>query len=147
MLGLSIADYTDLTTSVTDIVHNAWPMSLTRLVRGFEPQFKTMRNLIDLARECRRPGGPKIVFQFISSVATVGYHLFVSGQSLAPEEKVTVDSALPIGYADAKLICEHMMKETLHQYPNDFRAMTVRLGRLRARRRPHIGIRWNIWHI
>jgi thioester reductase-like protein/SAM-dependent methyltransferase/acyl carrier protein len=130
MLGLSTADYTDLTTSVTDIVHNAWPMSLTRPVRGFEPQFKTMRNLIDLARECRRPGGPKIVFQFISSIATVGYHPFVSGQSLAPEEKVTVDSALPIGYADAKLICEHMIKETLHQYPDDFRAMTVRLGQI-----------------
>lgn len=130
MFGLSKADYANLTTSVTDIIHSAWPMSLTRLVHGFEPQFRTMRNLIDLARDCRRPGGPKVVFQFISSVATVGYHPVVSGLSLAPEEKMTVESALPVGYADAKLVCEHMIEETLHRYPDHFRAMAVRLGQI-----------------
>ncbi|TVY50464.1 Citrinin polyketide synthase, partial [Lachnellula cervina] len=133
MLGLSAAEYKSLAKSVNLIVHNAWAMSMTRPVRAFELQIKTMRNLIDFARECacqRQPNDPKIGFQFISSVSVMGYHPFVSGKALAPEERVAVDSVLPMGYADAKLVCEYMLDETLHHHPNDFRTMVVRIGQI-----------------
>ena len=35
-----------------------------------------------------------------------------------------------MGYADAKLICEYMLDETLHHYPDDFRTMAVRVGQI-----------------
>jgi acyl transferase domain-containing protein/nucleoside-diphosphate-sugar epimerase/acyl carrier protein/SAM-dependent methyltransferase len=133
MLGLSAGRYQHLVNCVTDVVHNAWAMSMTRAVRGFDPQFKTMRNLIDLCRDCAgqtRLGMRKVGFQFISSVSVVGCHPFLSNKALVPEQRVNAASALSMGYADAKLICEHMLDETLHQYPDHFRTMSVRVGQI-----------------
>ncbi|KAJ5543164.1 type I iterative polyketide synthase [Penicillium sp. DV-2018c] len=128
-LNLDPETYQYLVSNVTDIIHNAWAMSMTRPVRGFEPQFKAMRNLINLARDCASEGR-KVGFQFISSVSVVGSHPFLTGEARVPEERVDVDSALPMGYADAKLVCEHMLDETLHQYPEFFRASAVRIGQI-----------------
>ena len=132
MLGLSTLDYENLAHSVTHIVHNAWPMSIKRPVKGFEKQFRVMQNLIDFASDisCRRPQGSKVGFQFISSTATVGHHPLVSGKARAPEEKMTVESVLPSGYSDAKLVCERMLDETLHKYTDRFRPMAVRIGQI-----------------
>jgi malonyl CoA-acyl carrier protein transacylase/nucleoside-diphosphate-sugar epimerase len=132
-LGLTNDDYTKLVNSVTNIVHNAWPMSITRQINAFESQFKAMRNLIDLAQECSAGHlrkRQKIGFQFISSIATVGCHPFVSGEALVPEEKMTVDSVMPTGYGDAKLVCERLLDETLHKYPSQFRPMVVRIAQI-----------------
>ena len=129
-LGLSPPDYDSLASSVTHIVHNAWPMSIKRPVKGFESQMLVMRHLIDLAREiaCRR--STQVGFQFISSIATVGYYPLHTGHTTVPEERMTVDSVLPSGYGDAKLVCERMLDETLHQYPQCFRPMVVRIGQI-----------------
>ncbi|KAF2686224.1 putative polyketide synthase [Lentithecium fluviatile CBS 122367] len=132
-LGMTIGDYQELTQSVTDIVHNAWPMSLKRSIKGFEQQFEVMANLIAFARGCASLCGatePKIGFQFISSIAVVGHHPFVSGRAVVPEERMAVVSAPPIGYAEAKLVCENMLKETLHRQPRSFKPVTVRLGQI-----------------
>ena len=132
MLGLPGSEYQYLADKVTLIVHNAWPMSITRPVKAFESQFKVMRNLIELASKAasRRPEGPKIGFQFISSIATVSYFPIRSGKARVPEERMTVESVLPTGYGDAKLICERMLEETLGKQPEHFRPMTVRIGQI-----------------
>uniref|UniRef100_A0AAU8H3X2 SpoA n=1 Tax=Sporormiella sp. TaxID=2012087 RepID=A0AAU8H3X2_9PLEO len=132
-LGLTSEDYRELTQIVTDIVHNAWPMSLKRPVKTFEQQFEVMANLIAFARGCASLRGvtdPKIGFQFISSIAVVGHHPFVSGRAVVPEERMAVVSAPPMGYAEAKLVCENMLKETLHRQPGSFKTMSVRLGQI-----------------
>ena len=132
MLGLPRAAHEKLLGIVTHIVHNAWPMSGKRPVRGFESQFQVMRNLIDFARDlsCRRRKGSKVSLQFISSIATVGHYPLITGDSNVPEERMAIDSVLPNGYGDAKFVCERMLDETLHRYPEDFRTMAVRLGQV-----------------
>lgn len=132
MLGIPHNEYETLLNTVTHIIHNAWPMTGKRPVKGFELQFQTMRNLIDFARDvsCRREKGSKVSFQFISSIATVGYYPLWSGNVNVPEERMTIDSVLPNGYGDAKFICEKMLDETLHKYPDQFRVMAVRLGQV-----------------
>ena len=132
LLGLPPNEYQYLLDNVTHIVHNAWPMSITRPVNAFEPQFKTMHNLIELASQIShdRSQGPRIGFQFISSIGTVGLFPVWSGQTLVPEERMIVKSVLPNGYGDAKLVCEHILEETLQQYPCHFRAMSVRIGQI-----------------
>ena len=132
MLGLSNSEYNYLADNITHIVHNAWPMSITRPINTFEPQFETMQNLIELARlsSCRRPQRSKFGFQFISSIATVGYFPVWSGKTRAPEERMTVESVLQTGYGDAKLVCERILEETLQKQPEHFRAMTVRIGQI-----------------
>ncbi|KAL4809797.1 hypothetical protein BDV18DRAFT_166560 [Aspergillus unguis] len=132
MLGLSTDQYQHLVNSVTDVIHNAWAMSMTRQVRSFEPQFKTMRNLIDLCRACadRQHSNAQIGFQFVSSVSVVGCHPFITNQPLVPEQRVNAESVLSMGYADAKLVCERMLDETLHQHPDRFRTTAVRVGQI-----------------
>ena len=132
MLGLTTNDYEYLSENVTHIVHNAWPMSLTRPVNAFESQFKAMQNLVQLAHAiaCRTAPGPKVGFQFISSIATVGYYPLQTGKARVPEEGMEVKYVLPTGYSDAKLVCERMLDETLHKYPDRFHAMSVRIGQI-----------------
>lgn len=131
-LGLSESDYETLLHSVTHVIHNAWLMSVTRPVKGFESQFKTMANLIELACEISsiRLEGFQVGFQFISSFATVGCYTLRNRQTRIPEEPVTAQSLFPSGYAEAKLVCERMIDETLHKYPYRFRAMVVRIGQI-----------------
>ncbi|KAJ5641292.1 hypothetical protein N7490_005292 [Penicillium lividum] len=128
-LGLTAERYKDLTGMVTAIVHNAWPMSGARPIRGFEAQFAAMRNLIDLARDAAYVS-QTITFQFISSIAVVGYSPLWSGNRNVPEERVGIESILPNGYGDAKYVCERMLDATLHKYPDNFRPMCVRLGQV-----------------
>lgn len=132
MLGLPQETYKTLTRSVTHIVHNAWPMSLTRTTKAYEAQFQVMRNLIDLARDCTslRPSNFCFSFQFISSIGAVGYYPLWSGRSLAPELPATADTALPVGYADAKIVCERMIEKTLRRHPDRFRGMAVRIAQI-----------------
>ena len=132
MLGLPSTEYEYLVDNVTHIVHNAWPMSIMRPVKAFESQFKVMHNLIELASKAssRCLAGSKIGFQFISSIATVGYFPIWSGKARVPEQRMTVESVLPTGYGDAKLVCERILEETLEKQPERFRPMTVRIGQI-----------------
>ncbi|KAL5355203.1 hypothetical protein BJX96DRAFT_181164 [Aspergillus floccosus] len=132
LLGLPAETYQELVSTATHIIHNAWPMSLTRTIKGYESQFKAMQNLINFAQQAaaRRPPPFKFGFQFISSVGVVGYYPLRYGTVLAPEETMAADSVLPVGYAEAKLVCEHMLDETLHRYPDRFRSMAVRIAQI-----------------
>ncbi|KAF2724203.1 ketoacyl-synt-domain-containing protein [Polychaeton citri CBS 116435] len=133
-LGLDWTQYDNLTASVTHIIHQAWPMSATRALSGFRSQFQVMRNLIDFARDVtsRRPKGFKVSFQMVSSIGVVGLfnkHKHVK-KVVVPEMRASIDSVLPNGYSEAKWGCERMLDETLHRYPDNFRAMVARLGQI-----------------
>ncbi len=131
-LGLPDDAYQDLLRNVTHIIHNAWAMTIKRPLKGFESQLNAMRNMIDLARDasCKRPRGTKVNFQFVSSIAVVGQYPIWKGDKNVPEERMPIGAILPIGYADAKYICELMLDKTLHQYPDRFRTSVVRLGQI-----------------
>ena len=131
-LGLSDTEYKVLVGKVSSVLHNAWPMSGKRLIKGFEAQFQASRNLIDLARDVAssRPAGAKFNFQFISSIGVVGHYPLWSGETRVPEERMTVKSVLPNGYCDSKFTIERMLDETLHKHPDRFRTMTARLGQV-----------------
>ncbi|KFZ17736.1 hypothetical protein V502_04427 [Pseudogymnoascus sp. VKM F-4520 (FW-2644)] len=132
MLGLPGEDYENLLQQVTHIVHNAWLMNAKQPLKTFIGQFQIMRNMLDLTREisCCRLEGTKVSFQFVSSIATVGHYPLWTGDKNVPEERMAIESVLPNGYGDAKYICELMLDQTLHQYPNSFRTMAVRIGQI-----------------
>ncbi|KAK2608938.1 hypothetical protein QQS21_002514 [Conoideocrella luteorostrata] len=135
-LGLDDIQYKELLSNVTHIIHNAFPVNGLRSLKQNEPQFATMRNLVDLAADIsarrKQNGGKfKFTFQFISSLSAVGKYPSVHrGETQVPEEHLDIDSALPNGYGGAKVICERILLETLGRHPEHFRAMTVRLGQL-----------------
>jgi acyl transferase domain-containing protein/thioester reductase-like protein/acyl carrier protein len=128
-LGLAADEYAWLARNATHIVHNAWPMSLARPIHTFVSQFQALRNLLDLAREmaCNcSPNGMRVGFQFVSSISVVGS----AAQQRVLEQRVDLRSSLPIGYPEAKWVCERMLDETLHRYPDHFRPMVVRPGQI-----------------
>ncbi|GKT67239.1 hypothetical protein ColTof3_14578 [Colletotrichum tofieldiae] len=131
-LGLPPNDYEQLVRSVTHIVHSAWPMSATRPIRGFENQFRALRNLVDFAAAASATlaAGEKISLLFVSSIAVVGHYPLWTGQARAPEERAEIKSVLPSGYSDAKLACERILDETLHKHPDRFHTMTARIGQI-----------------
>ncbi|KAI3338233.1 BcPKS17, polyketide synthase [Ustulina deusta] len=138
-LGLTESDYEYITHNTTYIVHNAWSMSLTRPIDNYVAQFNTMRNLLILARDTYerlqwQGSSDRVVFQFISSIAVVGLDPLRTGTALVQEERMPVETALPNGYSDAKLVCERMVEKTLNCYPYAFRAMAVRLGQVAGSR-------------
>jgi thioester reductase-like protein/acyl carrier protein len=143
MFGLTKDEYDGLVNSVTHLIHNAWPMSAKRTLEGFEPQFQVMQNLIKLASDAasKRPENFKFSFQMVSSIGVVGRYNLEAQEAavhngegeqkiVVPEDRVDIDAVLPNGYGEAKWGCERMLDATLHQYPNRFRAMVVRLGQI-----------------
>lgn len=134
IFGLSSSKYDSLVSSVTHLIHNAWPMSAKRALAGFESQFQVMRNLIDFASHvvARRPNTFRFSFQMVSSIGVVGHYGLGNGEikTLVPEDRVGIDAVLCNGYSEAKWGCERMLDETLHQHPHRFRTMVVRLGQI-----------------
>ncbi|KAK3381180.1 polyketide synthase [Podospora didyma] len=129
LLGLSKDEHTALGNQVTSILHNAWPMSGNRPIKGFEGAFSTLRNLIDLARDCASQK-QKVNFQLISSIGVVGHYPLWSGRTRVPEERMEAKSVLPNGYCEAKFTCERILDETLHKYPECFHVSSARLGQV-----------------
>jgi thioester reductase-like protein len=133
-LGLEQKQYDSLATSVTHLVHQAWPMSATRALSGFRSQFQVMRNLIDFTRDAASHHRKdfKLSFQMVSSIGVVGLfdqHKHVT-RTVVPETRARIDSVLPHSYSEAKWACERMLDETLHRYPDRFRTMVARLGQI-----------------
>nr|AMJ52084.1 lijE [Ascomycota sp. F53] len=133
-LGLPADEYAWLVRNVTHIVHNAWPMSGTRPVKAFEPQFQGLRNLLDLARDVAdyrySDAGFRVGFQLVSSIGVVGN----AGKARVPEDRVPFSATLPVGYCEAKWVCERMLDETLAKHPQRFRTMVVRPGQIAGSR-------------
>ena len=134
MLGLEPDVYRRLVGTATHLIHTAWPMSGKRALEGFESQFQVMENLVKLSCDIasQRPSSFKFSFQMVSSIGVVG--LYGRGDMnktvKVPEERFGIDCILNNGYGDAKWGCERMLDETLHQYPDRFRVMVVRLGQI-----------------
>ncbi|KAI0964941.1 hypothetical protein F4678DRAFT_454363 [Xylaria arbuscula] len=134
-LGLSPAMYRSLVASSTHVIHNGWPMSANRPLRSFEPQFQTMQHLLKLAADMARhqvsleTPPNRVVFQFVSSIGTVGLHQSPSNPRVL-EEHVPSQSTLPVGYCEAKWVCERLVERTLGAHPDRFRAMVLRPGQI-----------------
>jgi len=133
-LGLSADEHAFLVHNITHIVHNAWPMSSTRQVQGFESQFLLLRKLLDQAAAAQRHNRARITFQLISSIGVVGNYPIKNDKVNIPETRVPLTCVPRIGYCEGKWICERILDETLHRYPQSFRAMTIRPGQISGSR-------------
>ncbi|KAL9079839.1 MAG: hypothetical protein Q9157_001295 [Trypethelium eluteriae] len=130
-LGLVQSEYERLATEVTHIVHIAWPMNFKMGLQSYDASFRSLQNLIQLARKAHfyhQDRKPRVLF--ISSISTVGNYPLVKGESLIPEVAVQ-DSAwtLKLGYANAKLVCEKMVQRATEDYP-EIEAGLVRVGQI-----------------
>ncbi|RYP25007.1 hypothetical protein DL765_000235 [Monosporascus sp. GIB2] len=130
-LGLEEPEYERLATEVTHIVHIAWPMNFKMGLQSFEASFRSLQNLIQLARKAllyHHWRKPRVLF--ISSISTVGNYPLVQEESLVPEVIVEDPTwTLEFGYAKAKLVCEKMIQRANNDYP-EIEAGLVRVGQV-----------------
>ncbi|PYI05408.1 putative NRPS-like enzyme [Aspergillus sclerotiicarbonarius CBS 121057] len=121
-LSLPQATYTTLLTETTDIIHCAWPVNfnlhLTSLAHDTLP---TLLNLLTLALKTHRP--TPATFNFCSSISSV-----VNSPTTPIPESVpdTLTAAQNMGYAQLKLIAEHICANAASQSPS----LTTRILRI-----------------
>ena len=130
-LGLEEPDYERLATEVTHMVHIAWPMNFKMRLQSFDTLFRSLQNLIQLARKarfCHHRTKPRLLF--ISSISTVGNYPSSQGGVLVPEVIVEDPTwTLELGYAKAKLVCEKMIQRATYD-SCEIEAGLVRVGQI-----------------
>ncbi|KAL8823834.1 MAG: hypothetical protein Q9191_005512 [Dirinaria sp. TL-2023a] len=128
-LGEEVVQY--LASNVTHIFHGAWPMDFRVKVQSLEPQIKAVRELIHLGRlaSAARPH-LKIRVVLASSIAVVGRYLENAHSTVVPEKPVNDPKIpLPIGYAEAKWVCEKVMESAQKTF-SDIEPVILRIGQL-----------------
>jgi len=131
--GLPDSTYASLCSSVTHIVHAAWPMDFKRTLASFETQFAFLHNLLRLARDAHtmRPWlKPRLAF--ISSISVVGqYYHCHDGARIVPEEIMDGnESTNSFGYAHAKLVCENILSRVAASRKDEMEVCCIRLGQI-----------------
>ena len=101
--GLDEATFETISTTVTRIIHCAWPVDFNLSLQSFLPQLQGVRALLDFAAS---PQHPRSIF-FISSIASVGSW---AGTETVPELALS-DFSLPspTGYAQSKFLAEQLL--------------------------------------
>ncbi|KAK2879437.1 putative NRPS-like protein biosynthetic cluster [Arthroderma sp. PD_2] len=134
-LGLPENEYRILQANVTHIIHNAWPMNFKLELSSFHAQFRALQNLLLFAREVRsRDTLRSVRVLFISSISVVGHYNRISNGTLVPEIPMRgFNTALCLGYAKAKFVCEKIIERTRREYP-EIEAGYVRVGQVAGSR-------------
>ena len=135
-LGLSDVDYSYLQHSVTHVLHMAWPVDFKMRLPSFQAQFQALHNLLRLcldAHAVRPRVRPRLLFT--SSIATVGRYPTIHGPGLIPETPVeNTECTNPIGYAEAKLVCERILERANRDHGGKLDAAYARIGQIAGAR-------------
>ena len=118
--GLDEETMTCMRSSVTEILHVAWPVDFNLPLTQFEPHIRGLHNLIQFSLSVHQP--QPAVLMFCSSVSTA------LGATLSeiPESPMNLDCAY-MGYGRSKLIGEHIISVARQ---SGARAYSLRIGQV-----------------
>lgn len=101
-LGFDSKIYSRLQQTVTNVIHNAWPVNFNLTLPTFAPHLHGVVNLLKLTSSTTHPSH----IMFISSVSSV----MASPENPIPERIITDSSApLAMGYGQSKYIAERIL--------------------------------------
>ncbi|KAH8114663.1 acetyl-CoA synthetase-like protein [Phellopilus nigrolimitatus] len=121
--GLDYIILEQIRTSVTHIIHNAYPVNFNMSLTSFESSILSLRRLIDLALSSPLATPPRLLFT--SSISVVHRH---PGKIPVPEEIVEPSSAIGTGYSESKWVCEKILSIASTRTP--LKPVTVRIGQM-----------------
>ncbi|KAL8730210.1 MAG: hypothetical protein Q9166_004186 [cf. Caloplaca sp. 2 TL-2023] len=136
-LGISQIAYAEIVESVTHIFHGAWPMDFQRKLSSFEPMIRAVRDFIQLGLAIRkaRPQIPLPRLLVASSIAVVGEYPEHYSASPVPETVLDDTSVpLPMGYSEAKWVCEKIVQSAHENLSADLTSALVRIGQVSGAR-------------
>lgn len=132
----------NLATRVTHILHLAWPMDFNRTLQSFRPHLELVQAFVDLARMAHymRPGRQRVRLLFASSIAVVRHYngrSYTQGttngstHTVVPEVKMSDPLvAAPLGYAEAKWVCERILDHAGREFGAEVEPVVVRIGQI-----------------
>ena len=107
-LGLITPAYFYLTSEVTHVVHNAWPVDFNLHLSSFEPHIRGVGQLIDFVAHCKYDAE----LFFISSISVASDWGAVAGARAQVPEMILEDWRLAsMGYGQSKLVSERLLAE------------------------------------
>ncbi|RYP83571.1 hypothetical protein DL769_001325 [Monosporascus sp. CRB-8-3] len=125
---------------ITHILHLAWPMDFNRTLQSFRPHLELVQSFIDLARRVHsiRPAEPRVRLLFASSIAVVRHCSNSSnGEAAGHNQPVVPETAIknplvaaPLGYAEAKWVCERILDYAGREFGAEIEPVVVRIGQL-----------------
>ncbi|RDW81354.1 putative NRPS-like enzyme (JCVI) [Aspergillus mulundensis] len=125
-LGLAEDVYEEITSSATAVMHCAWSVNFNWALESFEkPCIAATRNLIDLCLQTKGPAPAK--FSFCSSVSTVAR---TPGNWVPEALPESLSYAQSMGYAQSKLVTEHVVNRACHE--TSLSARVLRVGQIVA---------------
>lgn len=123
-LGLSSTAYNTLASEITDVIHCAWSVNFNLQLSSFEKDsIAGLRHLVDLCLKAQRP--TPATFNFCSSVSAVVNTEDDTIPETLPEQ---LSYAQEIGYAQSKLVGEHLCNKATQQ--TGIRARVLRIGQI-----------------
>jgi nucleoside-diphosphate-sugar epimerase len=133
--------FSRLAREITHIAHLAWPMDFHRTASSFIPHLQMVESLVRLSRLAHALKGPgstrRVRLVFASSIAVVRNYKHDHngarkiGVKSVPEA-VTESASVPVpmGYAEAKWICERMLQQVALTCNEEVDPVVVRIGQL-----------------
>ncbi|KAI0068636.1 hypothetical protein BV25DRAFT_1910396 [Artomyces pyxidatus] len=123
-LGLSDEVLNELRVEVTDIIHIAWTVDLSKPLADFEPAIRGVRELVDLALSSGRNPLPKLLF-----ASTAGVYSGSRSTVLHPEARITDPTiSMGAGYPESKWVAESVL--SIARERTALKPTIVRLGQL-----------------
>ncbi|EFR03735.1 L-aminoadipate-semialdehyde dehydrogenase [Nannizzia gypsea CBS 118893] len=131
-LGMAPGEYNLIARTATHIFHGAWPMNFNLSLLSLKSQIRATASLIELGLECQKTR-PNITPRLIlaSSIAVVGGYVKLFGGSMIPE--IVPDDPLttvPMGYAEAKWVCERLVEDARRLMPSKINCAVIRIGQV-----------------
>lgn len=132
-LGLSEATYMLLVSQVTHVIHCAWSVNFNMTLESFTDCITGTRHLLDFCLKAERPDAA--AFGFCSSVSTTAR---TPGKAVPEALPELLSYAQNIGYAQSKLVTEHIVRRAAQQ--TGLTARVLRIGQIIA------DTRYGIWN-
>ncbi|KAL5495879.1 hypothetical protein ACEPAI_1343 [Sanghuangporus weigelae] len=127
--GMKNELFQELKSSITHIIHNGWQVNFNLPVSKFEANIQSVRNLVDFALTTKISSSQPVKLIFISSLGVFRNTDPLDPDKIWPEERLPVpDSALGLGYTEAKWVSENVLDEAARL--TALRPTVVRLGQL-----------------
>lgn len=125
-LGLSVDNYDTISTEITGLIHCAWSVNFNLALGSFETDcIAGAHNLLSLCLKAKRP--EPATFNFCSSVSAVAA---TKGGFVSEALPKDLECAQNMGYAQSKLVTEHICMEAAKSY--GIKARVLRVGQVVA---------------
>ena len=130
-LGLAPSNLHELLSSVTSIIHAAWPVNFNLPLQAFSAQMQAITNLHNIAHLARQSRPREdIKLTFCSSVASVGGVEVKRGEEVEEEISYSPGDAGELGYSRSKWVAERLIATLAANHPNHCQTSIVRIGQL-----------------